>query len=133
MYHCSLSILNHTSYHLLQHCIYRLTTFWYQRKWLVIQTRMQAHRNNDPTQQSNDINETCWRCHPLLVLAMGPGSDRTNGSVRFQNRPNTRPTVSWGAKPGLVPVNPWVLPGLDRPVGANLRFCVSGFSIYGRI
>jgi len=68
-----------------------------------------------------------------VVLATGPGSDQINGSVRFQNCPKTRPVTSWRAKPGPVPINLRVLPGLARPVGSNLRFCVSGFSIYGRI
>jgi len=60
--------------------------------------------------------------------ASGPGLDCKNGSVRFQNRPKTRPADSWRAKPGPVPVNPRVSPGLAGPVGSNLRFCVSGFT-----
>ena len=66
MDYCSLSILHHTSYHLLQHCIYYLAALWYQRKRQVIQTYMQVHRNNNPTKQSNDINQTWCRCNPLL-------------------------------------------------------------------
>ena len=62
-----------------------------------------------------------------IGLATGPGLDRNNGSVRFQNRPKTRPTDSWWAKSGPVPVNAQGSPGLARPVGSNLRFCVSGF------
>jgi hypothetical protein len=37
--------------------------------------------------------------------ASGPGLDRKNGLVQFQNRPKTRPADSWRAKPGTVPVN----------------------------
>jgi len=65
--------------------------------------------------------------------ASGPGSDQRNGLVRFQNCPKTRQAASWRAKPWLVPVNLQVLLGLARPVSFNLRFSVSGFSIYGRI
>ena len=65
--------------------------------------------------------------------AIGPGSDRKNGLVQFQHHPKTRPFASWWAKPRPVPVNPRVLPGSARPIGSNLRFCVLGFSIYGRI
>ena len=61
------------------------------------------------------------------LRASGPGLDRKNGSVRFQNRPKTRHADSWRAKPGPVPVNPRVSPGLARPIGSNLQFCVSGF------
>ena len=60
--------------------------------------------------------------------ASSPGTDQKDGSVRVQNRPKTRPAVSWRAKPGPVPVNLRVLPGLAKPVGSNLRFCVSGIS-----
>ena len=58
----------------------------------------------------------------------GPGLDCNNGSVRFQTRPKTRPADSWPAKPGPIPVNPRVSQGLARPVGSNLRLCVSGFT-----
>jgi len=71
---------------------------------------------------------TATRVRPQVVLAMGPGLDSKNGSVRFQNRPKTRPSDSWRAKRRPVPVNPLVSPGLARPVGSNLRFCVSGFT-----
>ena len=67
MDYCSLSILNHTSYHLLQHCIYCLAALWYQRKRQVIQSQTQVHQNNNPTKQTNDINQKCCRCHPLLL------------------------------------------------------------------
>jgi len=66
--------------------------------------------------------------HCQIVLATGPDLDHKNWSVQFQNRPKTRPADSWRAKPGLVPVNPWVSPGLGRPVGYNLQFWVSGFT-----
>jgi len=62
------------------------------------------------------------------VLATGPGLERKNGSVRFKNRPKSQPADSWRAKPGPVPINPDVSPDLARPVGFNLRFCVSGFT-----
>jgi len=65
--------------------------------------------------------------------ASGPGLARKNGSVQFQNRPEIWPTESWRAKPGPVPINPHVLPGLAGPVSSNVRFCISGFSISGRI
>jgi len=63
----TLPILNRTSYHLLWHCICCLATLWYQRKRQVIQTYTQAHRNNDPTKQSKDFNQTWCQCHPLLL------------------------------------------------------------------
>ena len=65
--------------------------------------------------------------------ASGPGLDRIHGWVRVQNRSKSWPAASCQAKPGPVPVKPRVLPGLAWPVGSNLRFCVSGFSIYLRI
>jgi hypothetical protein len=65
-----------------------------------------------------------------VVLTMVPGNlpavqARTGKTVRFGSR-----TFQ---KPGPLPVNPLVLPGLAIPVSSNLRFCVLGFSIYGRI
>jgi len=54
----------------------------------------------------------------------GPGLDCKNRLVRFQTSPKTRPADSWWAKPRPVPVNPWVSPGVVRPVGPNLRSCV---------
>jgi hypothetical protein len=63
-----------------------------------------------------------------LVLATGPGFDRKNGSVWFQNSPKTQPAESWRAKPGPRPVNPRVSSGLARPGGSNLQFCVSDFT-----
>jgi len=68
------------------------------------------------------------KCISKPVLATGPGLDRKNGSVWFQTRPKTRPTDSWRAKPGPVPVNLRASQGLARPVRSNLRFCVSGFT-----
>jgi len=65
--------------------------------------------------------------------ASNPVSAQKYRSVRFQNRPRTRPAVSWRANPEPLPVNARVLPGLARPVGSNVCFCVSGFSIDGRI
>jgi hypothetical protein len=59
--------------------------------------------------------------------ASGPGLHRKNGSVRFQNHPKARLAGSWWAKPRPVPVNLRILPGPARPVGSDLRFCVSGF------
>jgi len=53
-----------------------------------------------------------------------------NRSVQFHTRPKTLPAASWRGKPGPVPVNPRVLPGLARPVGSNLRFWCPGFSNY---
>jgi hypothetical protein len=50
-------------------------------------------------------------------------------SVWFQTGPKTRPADSWHAKPGPVPVNPWFATGLGIPVGSNLRFCVSSFTL----
>jgi hypothetical protein len=44
--------------------------------------------------------------------ASGPGSDSKNWSIRVQTRPQYRPADSWWAKPGLVPVNTRVSPGL---------------------
>jgi len=78
--------------------------------------------------------------HHDLVLTTGPSNPaavrvRTgkNPLLRFLNRPKTGPPASWRAEPGPVPVNPRIMPGLARPIGSNLRFCVFGFSIYGRI
>ena len=48
----------------------------------------------------------------------------------FQTRPKTRLAAAWRAKPGPIPVNKRVLPGLARPVRSNLRFCFSGFTFY---
>jgi len=47
-------------------------------------------------------------------------------SVWVPNRPTTRPTASWRETAWSVPVNPWVSPGLARPVGSNLQFWNSG-------
>jgi len=68
-----------------------------------------------------------------VVLATGPGLAWKNRFVQFQNCPNTRPAASWLSKPGPIPVNSRVSPGWARTVGSTLWFCVSGFSIYGRI
>jgi len=65
--YCSLSVLNHTSYNLLQQCIYYLATLWYHRKRHVIRTYTQAHWNNNLIKQSNDINPKWCLCHPLLL------------------------------------------------------------------
>jgi len=66
-------------------------------------------------------------------LASGPCSDCKNGAVRLENSPKTQSTSSYRAKPGPIPFNPRVLPGLARPIGSNLRFYVSGFTIHRRI
>ena len=66
MNYCSLSLLNHTSYH-LHHCIFCLTALSNQRKRWVIQTWMLVHQNNDSTKRSNDLNQTWCQCHPLLL------------------------------------------------------------------
>jgi hypothetical protein len=71
------------------------------------------------------VPQQAWR-HSRVVLAMG--LDRKNRFVRFQNRQKNRQADCWRAKPGPVPVNPRVLPGIARPVSSNLRFCVSGFT-----
>jgi len=60
-------------------------------------------------------------------------SERKNGLVQVQSSAKTWPAVSWRVKPGPVPVNLWVSPGLAWPVGSNLRFYDSGFSIYCHI
>ena len=62
--------------------------------------------------------------------ASSPGWDRKNGSVRFRNRPKTRPAASWRSVPSPAPVNPRVSPGLAIPVRSNLRFCILGCAIY---
>jgi hypothetical protein len=54
--------------------------------------------------------------------------DRKNGSVQFQTQPKTRPADYWRAKPGPLPVNPQLSPGLARLVSSNLLFFVSGFA-----
>jgi len=63
----SVALLDHTSYHLLRHCIHCLATSWYQRKWQLTQTSMEVHWNNKLTKQSNDLNQTWCLCHPLLL------------------------------------------------------------------
>lgn len=68
-----------------------------------------------------------------LVLAMGLGLDHKHRSVQSHTNPETQPAHSSKAKPGPVPINPRVSLGLARHVGSNLRFCISGFHIYGRI
>ena len=60
-----------------------------------------------------------------MELASGLGLNRKNLLVRFQNQPNTR------AAP--IHVNPRVLPGSARPVGSNVQFCITGFTIHRRI
>jgi hypothetical protein len=74
------------------------------------------------------------------VLATGLGNlpvvrDRTANTVQFEfhHGPKSRPSALWRAIPGLVPVNPRVLPGLAKPLGLNLTFWLSGISIYGSI
>jgi len=75
-----------------------------------------------------------WAEHPGSVSngsgkpACGPGLDRNNRSVRVQTSLKTRPTDSWRAKPGPVPVNPRVSQGLARPFGSKLQFRISGFT-----
>jgi hypothetical protein len=80
---------------------------------------------------SSDLSLSCAQLYHHLVLATGPGNPpavrvRTGKTVRFGSRTVQKPDPQHL-------VNPRVLPGLARPVGSNLRFCVSGFSIYGRI
>jgi len=96
---------------------------------------------------SSDVACPVWRSHsaetemffddelPYLqvLFETGLGLDRKHSSVWFQTRLNTRPAASWRSIPGPVIVNPLVPPGCARPVGSNLKFCVSGFSIHGRI
>ena len=48
--------------------------------------------------------------------------------VRVRNLQATRPSDSWRAKAGPVPVKLWVSPSVARPIGSNLQFCVSGFT-----
>jgi hypothetical protein len=84
--------------------------------------------NGSPPKTTNMAPTSMQFGEQQLVLATGPGLDRKNGSVRFQNHPRTRPADSWRAKPGPIPVNPRVSLGLARPVGSNLQFCVSGFT-----
>ena len=58
------SLLQHTRYNLLQHCIFHLATFRGQRKMWVIQTSIQLYRNSDPTTRLNDIHHTRCQCYP---------------------------------------------------------------------
>jgi len=58
-----------------------------------------------------------------------PGLDHKHGSVLFKFRPATESADSWQASPGAGPVIPQVSPGLARPVGSNLWFCISGFTL----
>jgi len=59
----------------------------------------------------------------------GPGWNRENGSVWFHTRSKTRTADSWWANPRPVPINPRISLSLARPVGSNLLFCVSGFTL----
>ena len=61
--------------------------------------------------------------------ASRPGVDRKTWLVWFLTYSKTRSAASWRAKPGPIPVNPRVLPGLARPVGSKVQFCVLGFVI----
>jgi len=58
----------------------------------------------------------------------GSGLDCTNGSAWCHTHPNTRPANTWWSKLRPVPFNPRVALALCRPIGANLWFCVSGFT-----
>jgi hypothetical protein len=58
----------------------------------------------------------------------GPGLDCKNRSARFQTCPKTKHCDCWRAKPGPVPANPRIWPGLARPVGCNLWGCILGFT-----
>ena len=71
----------------------------------------------------------------LVVLATVPGYPASvrvrpelRALVRVTNRHATRPADSWWAKPGPIPVDPWISSGFARPVGSNLPFCISGFT-----
>jgi len=59
----------------------------------------------------------------------GPGLNRKHRLVQFQTRTDTQPADSWRAKARPVAVHPRVWPGLARPVGSNLPFCISGFTL----
>jgi len=80
------------------------------------------------------------RRSPVLSVSDGSGLptcrlglDQKNSLDQFQNRPDKWSAASKRSKPGCGPVEPRVSPGLARPVRSDLRVCVSGFSIYGRI
>jgi hypothetical protein len=47
---------------------------------------------------------------------------------RVRNRQKIRPANSWQAQPGPISVKLRTLPGLARPIGSNLRVCISGFT-----
>ena len=80
----------------------------------------------------------CTRCmlysvYVVLATVLGyPASVRVGpepkAPVEVRNCQATRPADSLWAKPGPVPVNLRVLPGLARPVGSNLQFWFSGFT-----
>jgi hypothetical protein len=91
-----------------------------------------------PTAATSIAAETMGtaKFEPTVVLATVrgyPASVRVGTEpktpVWVRNRQATRPADSWRAKPGPKPVNLRVLPGLARPVGSNLRFCISGFTL----
>jgi len=76
-----------------------------------------------------------WSRKLEVLFARGPGKpasgaclNHKNWSAQFQTRPQTLPADSWRAKPGPVPVNTQILPGVARLVGSNLRFPVSCFT-----
>lgn len=64
---CSLLLLNHTSYHFLEHCTICLFILRNQRKRCVIQSSAQLYQNHNPTKRSNGINQTWSQFHPLLL------------------------------------------------------------------
>jgi len=61
----------------------------------------------------------------------GFGPEKRFGSVPEPSKNPTRSDLAGQTR--HLPVNPRDLPGLARPVGSNLRFCVLGFSICGHI
>ena len=64
---CSLSLLNHTSCHLLQHCIFCLTTLGISKKKASDPNRNTGTPNNNSTKRLNDINQTWCQCHLQLL------------------------------------------------------------------
>jgi len=67
MDYCSLSLLNPTSYDLLQHCYVCLATLRKKSKMLLNETYMQVHQNSIPIKRSNYIKQTWCQSHPLLL------------------------------------------------------------------
>jgi len=100
MDHCSLSLLNQSSYHLLQHSIFCLATLWNQRKWPVIRSYMLVHWKIPPTTRSKDINWTWCQCHPLHLPTHQGGQYQEHTLHEWDKDSADTPWICWLFIPG---------------------------------